>query len=295
MASVTAASMDHRRGLLIASVGGLVMTFDAPLLRLAGVDVFTATFWRGVFVFTAMCGIWAFLRYVQRTPMPLLNGRDGVILAVLHCMANLLFMVALFNTTVANLVFILALNPLSAALFSLVWLRERIAPATWAAIFSGIIGVTIIVMDGAQVGSLFGDLAALGAVLVIGFGLTFVRRSGKNLTLAPGPGALLAACIVLPFTGSIAVPLDQLMFIAANGLIVMPFASAMLVTGPRYLTAAEVAMFFLLETVLAPIWVWLFLGEVPSTNSLIGGAIILITLGCHAAYRLSRRAPEHQH
>ncbi|WP_342642197.1 DMT family transporter [Rhodoligotrophos ferricapiens] len=289
MASITAPTLDYRRGLLITSIGGLMMTFDAPLLRLAGVDVYTATFWRGVFVFTAMSTFWLYMRYVRHTPVRLLNGRDGVIVALLHCTANLLFMLALFHTTVANLVFILALNPLFSALFSLVWLREKIAPATWAAIISGIIGVAIIVMGGAHAGSLFGDLTALACVAVIGFGLTFVRRSGKNLSLAPGPGALLAAFIALPFAPTIAVPADQLVFIAMNGLIVMPMASALLVAGPRYLTAAEVAMFFLLETVLAPIWVWLLMGETPSVNSMIGGAIILITLGCHAAYRLSRR------
>lgn len=293
MASVSVPILDHRRGLIIAGIGGLMMTFDAPLLRLADVDVFAATFWRGIFVFLALSIFWAYMRYVKRDPIPLINGMDGAILALLQCCSTMLFMVALFNTTVANLVFILALNPLFAALFSFVWLKEKISTATLLAIISGIIGVAIIVSDGVNAGSLFGDLMALACVMVIGFGLTFVRRSGKNLSLAPGPGALLAALIALPLAASIAVPLDKLVYVAANGLIIMPIASALLVAGPRYLTAAEVAMFFLLETVLAPIWVWMLMDEVPSTRSLIGGAIILATLGGHAVYRLSQRSPVH--
>jgi drug/metabolite transporter (DMT)-like permease len=288
MASLSLPVVDHKRGLIITGIGGLMMTFDAPLLRLAEVDVYTATFWRGLCVFIAMTGFWAIMRFVKRDPMPLVNGFDGWVVACMHCCANLLFMLALFNTTVANVVFILALNPLFAALFSLVWLRERISTATWLAIASGIVGVAIIVSDGVETGSLFGDLMALLCVMVIGLGLTFVRRSGKNLSLAPGVGALMAALAVLPFATTVAAPFDKLIFVAANGLIVMPIASAFLVAGPRYLTAAEVAMFFLLETVLAPIWVWLLMDEVPSVQSLVGGAIILATLGGHAIYRLSQ-------
>lgn len=282
----------HRRGLFITFAGGMFMTFDTPLLRLVDTDPWTAIVWRGLFVFVAMGAFWLWWRVALGSREPFINGRDGYVVAVLHCAANILFMTALHNTTVANLVFILALNPLFAALFSFLWLKERVTRATLIAILAALVGVVIIVWDGLGRGSALGDGLALGCALVLGFGLTYVRRSRKNLSLSPALGALMAAAIALPLAQQLWLSGDQWVYMALNGFVVMPMASAMLVAGPRYITAAEVAMFFLLETVLAPIWVWLVIGEVPSGNSLIGGAIILTTLAFHSLHRLgwARRA-----
>jgi drug/metabolite transporter (DMT)-like permease len=77
-------------------------------------------------------------------------------------------------------------------------------------------------------------------------------------------------------------------FMAVNAILVLPLSSALLALGPRYIPAAEVAMFYLLETVLAPIWVWLAVGEEPTVSSLAGGAIIIVTLTIHSLWRLMR-------
>jgi len=70
-----------------------------------------------------------------------------------------------------------------------------------------------------------------------------------------------------------------------NGLIVMPLASALIAIGPRYIPSAEVAMFFLLDTVLTPIWIWLLFGEVPTQRAMVGGAIVITTLLLHSYWR----------
>lgn len=62
-------------------------------------------------------------------------------------------------------------------------------------------------------------------------------------------------------------------YIFFNGLVMIPLAFFCLATGPRYLSAPEVGMFYLLETILAPIWVWLVFAETPTTQTLMGGAI----------------------
>lgn len=284
--STEQAAAAHRKGLAITFAGGMFMTFDTPLLRLVDTDPWTAIVWRGLFVFLAMGGFWLWWRLATGSRDPFINGRDGYVVALLHCAANILFMTALHYTTVANLVFILALNPLFAALFSFLWLNERVNRATLIAILAALLGVVIIVWDGLGRGSAFGDMLALGCATVLGFGLTYVRRSRKNLSLSPALGALIAAGIAVPFAQQLWLVGDQWVYMALNGFVVMPMASAMLVAGPRYITAAEVAMFFLLETVLAPVWVWLVVGEVPSGNSLIGGAIILTTLALHSLHRL---------
>lgn len=276
----------HRKGLAITAIGGFMMTFDAPLLRLVGTDPMTAIFWRGLFMFTAMLVFWLWLRYATGRRIAFINGRDGIIVGFMHALASIQFMVALHNTTVANLVFILALVPLFTALFSFFWLRERIDLPTRLAILMGIIGVGIIVMDGLAQGSLLGDSLALGCAVTLGMGLTFVRRSGKDLSLSPALGALIAAIAALPFAEQLWLTGHQWTFMMLNGLIVVPMASALLVTGPRFIPAPEVAMFFLLETVLAPVWVWLLIGEVPTRNSVLGGVVILSALILHSLYKL---------
>ena len=92
----------------------------------------------------------------------------------------------------------------------------------------------------------------------------------------------LAAWMVFP-TG---LQLEQPWWIVLNGAIVLPVSFFCLGTGPKYISGPEVAMFYLLETVLAPIWVWMIFAEAPSRYSLIGGGILIVTLLVHSLWLL---------
>ena len=93
----------------------------------------------------------------------------------------------------------------------------------------------------------------------------------------------IAALIFLPDTGlQLASPLPILF----NGLVVTPLAFFCLATGPRYLSAPEVGMFYLLETVLAPIWVWIVFAETPTTQTLMGGSILIFALLAHSLWQI---------
>jgi drug/metabolite transporter (DMT)-like permease len=89
--------------------------------------------------------------------------------------------------------------------------------------------------------------------------------------LAADPGALTAA---------------SWGWLALNGLVVMPLASGLIALGPLYIPAAEVALFFLLDTVFTPVWIWLIFGELPTRNSFIGGVIIFVTLVMLGVWRI---------
>ena len=80
---------------------------------------------------------------------------------------------------------------------------------------------------------------------------------------------------------------DQPWWIIFNGAVVMPISFFCLATGPKYLSGPEVAMFYLLETVLAPVWVWLIFSEAPSRNALIGGTILIVALVAHSLWQLA--------
>ena len=75
-------------------------------------------------------------------------------------------------------------------------------------------------------------------------------------------------------------------WIILDGFVIMPLSFFCLASGPRYLSAPEVAMFYLLETVLAPVWVWMIFAEVPSRRSMIGGTILIVSLIAHSVWQI---------
>jgi len=182
-------------------------------------------------------------------------------------------------TRAANVVVILSAAPLFAALFSRLFLQEKTPPRTWLAIFVAIAGVAWVMADSLGGGRLTGDLLAAGATLLTGGYFTVIRRH-PELHQAPivAGGGLLLALLALPLATPFDLPQSSYLWLFVSGFLQMPIAVALITVGPRYLPAAEVSLFLLLETVLAPLWVWLALGETPPASVLSGGTVIVSAL-----------------
>jgi drug/metabolite transporter (DMT)-like permease len=242
--------------------------------------------------------IWLAWRAVRGDAPKLVPGLSGLAVAALYGLASITFNAAVFNTSTANLVFILAFNTMFAVLLSWLFLKERPRPVTLAAMVLMIGGVLIIVFDGLGTGNFFGDAMAVASAFLIASAITVTRASGRDM----GFTALVA--VILPFiVAAVMVPkvgyhVEAPWWIILNGAVVMPISFFCLATGPRYISGPEVAMFYLLETVLAPVWVWMIFSEVPSRNSMIGGTILIVTLIAHSLWQLSetrrRRATQVQ-
>jgi drug/metabolite transporter (DMT)-like permease len=281
-----AGAASYPTGLLIATIGGILLTLDVPLLRLAAADSWSATFVRGLFMFVAIsAGWWWFMRRHDPT-MPFINGRVGLFVAFTSMLASMMFIFAVHHTKAANLVFILALNPLFCALMAWIIFAERLPWQTWAAIVVAIGGVAIIVGDGVANNTLFGDLLAIGVALCIAIAITAIRRTGRNLVTSLAAGSLLSALVASFFAAPLAMSAESWMWLALNGLIIVPLATALSALAPRYIPAPEAAMFFLLEAVLVPVWIYLIFKEAPTTNAMIGGSIVVATLVGHSLWRL---------
>jgi drug/metabolite transporter (DMT)-like permease len=213
-----------------------------------------------------------------------------LLIGILYGINSLTFMLAVFNTTTANVVFILAFTSMFAALLSWIFLGERPANATLLTMAAMVAGVALIVHDGLESGNVFGDAMAACSAFLLASAITLSRRSGMDMGFVPLVTAIfpgIAALILLPDTGfQIAAP----GFILFNGLIMIPLAFWCLATGPRYLSAPEVGMFYLLETVLAPIWVWIVFSETPTTQTLIGGSILILALLAHSLWQMRSKA-----
>ena len=275
----------HQKGVLLTGFGGILFTFDIPLLRLAGEDAWTLIFGRGMLLCLAITAWW-FLWYRMRGhKVPFINGGAGLTVAVTNTLANLMFIAAVTMTTAANLVFILALNPILCAIIARVFLGEKLHPWTLAAVTMSVIGVLIIGADGLTTGTLPGDLMALGVALMTAIALTVVRRSGKNVVSSLAVGSFASGAIAAFWAAPMALSFAGWGWLGVNGLVVIPLASALIALGPRYLPAPEVAMFFLLDTMLTPIWIWMIFAEVPTPVSMVGGTIVIVTLTAHSLWR----------
>lgn len=279
---------DHRKGLLLTGIGGLALTVDIPLIRLADGNAWSILMLRSGTTFLAALVIWAIWRRLTSKAPQLIPGRAGLLVAALYGVGSITFITAVFNTSTANLVFILAFNSMFAALLSWLFLGERPGPATLITMVVMVVGVFIIVGGSVGGGGLFGDAMALVSALLIATAITISRASGKDMGFTALVGVLFPFLVALAMVGKTGFAVSSPWWIIFNGAVVMPLSFFCLANGPKYLSGPEVAMFYLLETVLAPIWVWMIFAEVPTNNTLVGGAILIVALAVHSFWQLSR-------
>ncbi len=246
-------------------------------------------FWRSVLLSLAITAFWLTMRVLKKTTAPLINGKSGFTIIMAYSIGGVTFIQAVHNTEIANVVFILALTPLVAALTSLIWFKEIPTISTWLAMAGGLFGVAIIVWGGLGTGSMFGNIMAACTTLSMAIAFTITRYTRKDMSMSPMLTGVITASIAFIFAQDLSLSANQWFWMIINGIIIMPISYSMLALGPKYISAAEVALFLLLETVLAPIWVWLAVGEHINGATFVGGAIILTTLITHSAFKLFRR------
>ncbi len=149
-----------------------------------------------------------------------------------------------------------------------------------------LVGVLIIVGSSVGTGNLFGDAMALCSALFVASAITITRASGRDMGFTALVAVILPCLIAALMVSRTGYHIAAPWWIILNGAVVMPISFFCLASGPKYITGPEVAMFYLLETVLAPIWVWLIFADVPTTQSLIGGTILIVTLLAHSVWQL---------
>ncbi|MQW85941.1 DMT family transporter [Sinorhizobium saheli] len=280
----------HRRGLAITGLGGLALSFDIPLIRAADGEVWSILALRSLSTFAVAIVAWFVLNRLMGRRIALIPGKAGLVAGLLYGINSFTFLLAVFKTSTANVVFVLAFTSMFAALLSWIFLKERPSNATLVTMAIMICGVGFIVQDGLESGHLFGDAMAACSAFLLAGAITVSRASGRDMALVPLTTAIfpaIAALLLMPSGGfTIAAP----SYILFNGLVMIPLAFFCLATGPRYLSAPEVGMFYLLETILAPIWVWIAFSEVPRSQTLLGGAILILALAGHSLWQMRLRS-----
>jgi drug/metabolite transporter (DMT)-like permease len=273
-------------GLLLALSGVIALSPDALIIRLVDESPSTVLFWRGLFSTLSLLVIVTVmfrgdLRRAFLSILPL-----GVLVAGLQGASNASFVVAVSNTSAANVLVIVGAAPLFAALLSRVFLGEPVPLRTWVAIACVIGGVGLIFTGTRPQAALFGDFVALFGAICSAGAITSVRRA-KAVNMVPA-AALAAAvvCVLAGLLGATVPPSGDLALLCVHGAVLVAAAATLLTTALRYLPAPEVSLITRLELVLGPLWLWVFIGEVPAPTTIVSGVIIAMTLTVHTVLGL---------
>ena len=194
--------------------------------------------------------------------------------------------------SVASALLLFATAPFFAALLGRFFLGEKVSLTTWIAIGAALLGVFVMVSDKLGSSSFGGSFAALGSAL--GFAIfTLALRRRKSTEMLPT--VFLSGLLAIPITGLICISTDASVLLSQNdtaiafimGVFQVGLGLVLYTTGSKTIPAAELTLLSLSEVMLAPIWVWIFLNEIPDSLTLVGGAIILSALASTAFSKIN--------
>jgi len=214
---------------------------------------------------------------------------DDILLALVLGTGFVAYVFALLMTTVANALFIFSAAPFFAAVLGWFLLGERVPLRTCIAIGGAVMGLGIMVGAGVAGGHYLGNLIALWLPISYAIAVVLVRRSTQpDMLLALFLAAFVATLLSLVFIGSFSVSWWDFGVSAYLGIFQVGAGFTLLILGARYVPAAQVGLLALLEPVLAPIWAWFTVSEIPTAATLWGGVIILSAVAVDAGLSVLR-------
>lgn len=281
---------DQAKGLLITTLGVLTLCPDTLLVRLLDMDKWALIFYRGAMLGSCLTLAIAVLNGRNTLKQFTNIGVPGLGIAMLYSGSTLCFVTSLYYTTVANTLIIVSGSSMFAALYSRVFMQEKVPVRTLVTMVIVIGSIGYIVSDSMGGGSIKGDMLAVMSAMFMAGAFTVTRRMrGCNMVPATALSGFLTAAIA--FYPAVFVRLDGrsmvLMFLLG---IVLAVAFGLLTIGPRYISAPEVSLLMPLETVIGPFLIWLVIGEKPAQAALIGGAVVITVLTVHSVLGLRSQA-----
>lgn len=318
-AAAASAASQERLGAILVFLSALCWSFGGAIARFLTIESgWTVVFWRALFAGLFLLGF-LLIRDGPRETLRLYRhmGISGLAVAFGFAVASTAFIIAIQFTTVANVVLIQAGVPLLAALMAWIVYRERIALPTWIAIAAVIFGVALMVMGGPVLDRLdtalgtdmftaaempssnldtsrawIGNLLAVTIATVFAM-VTVVTRRFQSVRQTPGAslGCFAAALAAFFAAPTIGVTAGELGILAVFGALNLGLGMALFVTGARMIPSAFAALLGTAETVLGPVWVAIVHHEIPGTETIIGGTIVLAALLGYLYSALRRQQP----
>ncbi len=269
-------------GNLIGIAGGLLLSTDSLFIRMMGIDnSWAIVLLRGLFMWVVCLAAWLMWRPARATLGAPWATRDNWLSVLFFCLASAGFVNALNRGNVATVLVIISATPFVSALISRVMFGARLDRGLLTAALAGMVGVAIVMSGRGGQESGLANLFALGTAVSMALAFIYSSRVQGGTLALPSVGGLLAALLVGVFAGG---PVQQTLaqmsaaqwgWALAEGALVMPLAMGLITLSTRYVSAANAGLFLLLETALAPLWIWLVLGQAPTGHALIGGVVIV--------------------
>ena len=267
-------SDQHRRGRLFVAFAAIAWSTAGLLQRELSVDVATQLAGRALF---AVVGVGGYVAVAERGRVLQAFraiGRAGAAITALLAASSASFLVALNYTSVANVLFMQALAPIFAAVLGTL-IGDHVSRRTWIAMAVALAGVSLMI-GGPGRPSVLGLVLSL--VMTASFAATIVlTRHRRDVSMAPAMclSQVTVFLLAAPFTAPGQVGSRDTLLLAALGITQIGLGFIFLTIGARLIPAGEVALITLLEIVLGPIWVWIFLSEGPGAATIAGGTIVL--------------------
>ena len=280
---------DQQKGSLLAFVAVVFITPDSLFIRLSNIDTWGLVFYRGIIpFFTVFIGMLLIYK-LNFFKILFSSGYHGIIYVITFSITNITFVVSIQNTNVANTLVMIATAPMLSAILSGIFLNERPDKSTWISIIVTFSAVLFIFYDSLGIGNFYGDF--LGFITAVGLAVGAVTiRSAKSKNLVPAAviGKLFVAIFATLFIESFILSNNDLVIVPLMCILCVAIPFVLVTIAPRFIPAAEVNLFFLLETIIGPIWVWFIIKEQPSVETLIGGMVIISTIAIHSFYKLRK-------
>ena len=280
---------DQQKGSLLAFVAVMFITPDSLFIRLSTVDTWGLVFYRGIIPFFTVFFGMLLIYKLNFFKILMSSGYHGLIYISTFSITNITFVVSIQNTNVANTLVMIATAPMLSAILGAIFLKEPPDRKTWISIIVTFFAIIYIFFDSIKLGNFYGDI--LGFITAVGLAVGAVTiRSAKTKNLVPAAvvGKLFVATFALFFIESFALENKDLIIVPLMCILCVAIPFVLVTIAPRFIPAAEVNLFFILETIIGPIWVWLIIKEQPSIETLQGGIIIIATIAIHSFLKLKK-------
>ncbi len=295
----SAHAVDSRHGyaMLLMVLGSVAISFGGLVQR----SIEVATPWqinvyRSLGLIVAIAAIVAIQNRGRFFATLLSVGRFGILAGVLLACAGLSFIQAFTHTSIANALFIFGAIPFFAALLARIFLGERLRRATLVTMLFAGSGLAMMVVNSISIGSGFGNLMALSTALCFA-GFAVVVRYRRQVEMLPS--LLIASALIiavsLPVTGGdLELPINDILLCLFWGGCLSGLVNWTFIIASRHLATAELTLLMLIEFALGPVWVWLFVGEVPHHWTIIGGIVIIASVAVRAILELINQSHPEQ-
>ena len=278
---------NQHKGSLLAFIAVMLITPDSIFIRLSNIETWGMLFYRGAIPFVVVFVGLVFF-YKNNLFKALVNiGYPGIFYIISFSICNITFIISIQNTNVANTLVMIAMAPMLSAILGSIFLKEIPDRKTWIAIIITLISVAYIFHDSIEMGNFYGDLFGI----ITSFGLAcnaVIARYAKNRDLVPSAviGKLCVAIFAFFFVDSFLLIDSDLIIVPLMCVMCVAIPFVLVTIAPRFIPAEEVNLFFLLETIIGPFWVWLVIKEQPSLETIQGGAVIILTIAIHSFLKL---------